>query len=81
MYRQTPLASLVAQTIKNMPTLWETRVRLPVREDALEEGMQPTPVFLPGEFYGQRSLEGYSPWGSQTDTTERLTFTSLAVSK
>ena len=22
---------------------------------------QPTPVFLPGEFYGQRSLEGYSP--------------------
>ena len=63
MYRQTPLASLVAQTIKNMPTLWETRVRLPVREDALEEGMQPTPVFLPGEFYGQRSLEGYSPWG------------------
>ena len=24
---------------------------------------QPTPVFLPGEFYGQRSLAGYSPWG------------------
>ena len=24
---------------------------------------QPTPVFLPGEFYGQRSLTGYSPWG------------------
>ena len=23
----------------------------------------PTPVFLPGEFHGQRSLEGYSPWG------------------
>ena len=22
----------------------------------------PTPVFLPGEFHGQRSLEGYSPW-------------------
>ena len=22
---------------------------------------QPTPVFLPGEFHGQRSLEGYSP--------------------
>ena len=26
---------------------------------------QPTPVFLPGEFHGQRSLAGYSPWGSQ----------------
>ena len=24
---------------------------------------QCTPVFLPGEFYGQRSLAGYSPWG------------------
>ena len=24
---------------------------------------QPTPVFLPGESQGQRSLEGYSPWG------------------
>ena len=23
---------------------------------------QPTPVFLPGEFYGQRSLASYSPW-------------------
>ena len=33
---------------------------------------QATPVFLPGESHGQRSLAGYSP-GSQTDTTERLT--------
>ena len=24
---------------------------------------QPTPVFLPGGSHGQRSLEGYSPWG------------------
>ena len=24
---------------------------------------KPTPVFLPGEFHGQRSLVGYSPWG------------------
>jgi len=24
---------------------------------------QPTPIFLPGESYGQRSLAGYSPWG------------------
>jgi len=26
---------------------------------------QPTPVFLPGESHGQRSLEGYSPWGGK----------------
>ena len=31
------------------------------QEDALEECMQPTPVSLPGESHGQRSLAGYSP--------------------
>ena len=32
---------------------------------------QPTPVFLPGESYGWRSLEGHSPWGlKESDTTE-----------
>ena len=35
---------------------------------------QPTPVFLPGEFHGQRSLAGYSPWGhKEWDTTKPLT--------
>ena len=24
---------------------------------------QPTPLFLPGKYYGQRILVGYSPWG------------------
>ena len=32
---------------------------------------QPTPVFLPGESHGQRSLVGYSPRGrKELDTTE-----------
>ena len=32
---------------------------------------QPTSVFLPGEFHGQRSLAGYSPWGhKESDMTE-----------
>ena len=32
---------------------------------------QPTPVFLPGESHGQRSLAGYSPWGhKELDMTE-----------
>ena len=35
---------------------------------------QATPVFLPGESHGQRSLAGYSPWDSKgTDMTERPT--------
>jgi len=29
-----------------------------------------TPVFLSGEFHGQRSLEGYSPWGHKESDTE-----------
>ena len=34
---------------------------------------QPTPVFLPGESQGRRSLVGYSPRARQeSDTTERL---------
>ena len=40
---------------------------------------QPNPVFLPGESQGQRSLEGYSPWGcKELDTIERLTLSSFA---
>ena len=34
---------------------------------------QSTPVFLPGESHGQRSLVGYSPWDcKQSDMTEQL---------
>ena len=34
---------------------------------------QSTPVFLPGESHGRRSLVGYSPQGrKESDTTERL---------
>ena len=37
---------------------------------------QHTPVLLPGEFPGQRSLASYSPWGcKESDMTERLTHT------
>ena len=39
--------------------------------DPLEEGMAPTPIFLPGESDGQRSLVGCSPWGcKESDSTE-----------
>ena len=36
----------------------------------------PSPVFLPGEFQGQRSLADYSSWGcTESDMTEQLTYT------
>ena len=34
-----------------------------VREIPWRRALQPTPVFLPGESHGQRSLVGYCPWG------------------
>ena len=37
----------------------------------------PTPVLLPGEFHGQRSLAGYGPWGGkESDMTECLTLST-----
>ena len=66
-------ASLVAQTRKNLPAVQKTQVRSLGWEDPLEKEWLPTPVFLPGESHGQRSLEGYSPWGRKgSDTTERI---------
>ena len=41
---------------------------------------QLTPVFWPGEFPGQRSLVGYSPWRhKESDTTERLTLSPFSL--
>jgi len=44
------------------------------RKSPCRRKWQPTPVFLPGESNGQRSLAGYSPWGhkepNMTEETE-----------
>ena len=46
-----------------------------VRKILWRRKWQPTPVFLPGEFHGQRSLVGYSPWGrKKSNITKRLSF-------
>ena len=34
---------------------------------------QPTPVFLPGETHGQKSLAGYSPWSQKELTMTEVT--------
>ena len=49
--------------VKNLPEM--------VGKISWSRKCQPTPVFLPGESQGQRSLAGYSPWGDrELDTTE-----------
>jgi len=58
----------MAQMVKNLPVMQETRIRSLGWEDP---EWPPTPVFLPGDSHGQRSLVGYSPWDcKESDTTE-----------
>ena len=44
-----------------------------VRKIPRRRAWQSTPVFLPGESHGQRSVGGYSSWdGEEPDTTKQL---------
>ena len=67
--------------VKNLPAMQETWV-LSLSQEGPLKGMQSSPVFLPGESHGQRSLAaGYSPWGpKEADMTERLTLLHLSFS-
>ena len=49
------------QTVKNLPAVQETHVPSLGRKIPWRRVWQPSPVFLPGESHGQRSLAGYSP--------------------
>ena len=52
--------------VKNPPaTAGDTgdMVLIPEEEIPWRRKWPPTPVFLPGKFHGQRSMEGYSTWG------------------
>ena len=73
----TTRASLVAQRLKRVPGM---ECRRPGFDPCIgkipwRRKWQPTPVLLPGEPHGGRSLVGYSPWGrKESDMTERLHF-------
>ena len=49
--------------IKKLSTMQKTQVHPWVRKIPWRRAWQPTPVFLPGESHGQRSLAGCSPEG------------------
>ena len=58
---------LVAQMVKNPLAMQETWVE----KILWRRKWQPTPVFLPGKFHGERSLAGYSPQShKELDTIE-----------
>ena len=63
--------SLVTQSVKRLPPVWETGFDPWVGKIPWRRKWQPTPVFLPGESRRQRNLAGYSPWGhKESDMTE-----------
>ena len=67
-------ASLVTQMVKNLLAMQEAQVWFLVRKIPWRRQWKPTPVFLPGEFPGQRSLVGYNSWGhKESDMTQWLT--------
>ena len=52
-----------------------------VRKIPWRRWWHPTPVFLPGESNGQRSLAGYNPWGHKESDTTKNTHTHTVVLK
>ena len=65
---------IVAQMVKNLPAIQETAFNPWVRKIPWRREWLLTLIFLPGEFHGQRSLAGYSPWScKELDTTVQLT--------
>ena len=61
---------LVAQMVKKLPAVHETHVWSLTQEDPPEKETA-AHSSMPGEFHGQRSLAGYSPWdGKESDMTE-----------
>ena len=49
--------------VRNLSAMWRCGFDPWVGKISWRRGWLSTAVFLPGEFHGQRSLVGYSPWG------------------
>ena len=70
----------MAQTVKNLPAMWATRVPFLDQEDPWRRKWQPIPIFLPGKSHEQWSLAGYSPWShKEWDMTEWLTLSLFMI--
>ena len=69
------ISSLVAQTVKSLPAMWEIQVRSLSRIPGEENG-NPLQNSCQEKLHGWRSLVSYSPQGhKESDMTERLAYT------
>ena len=65
--------------VKNLPIMQVTWDRSLGWEVPIEKKIGTHSSILPGEFHGQRSLVGYSPWGpKESDMTEKLTLNTTS---
>ena len=72
----------MAQLVKNLPAMQETRVRPLAGNTRWRKAWQPMPVFLPGESHGQRILVGYSPWfRKESDMTDVMSTAQHSVTQ
>ena len=62
----SPLASLVAQTVKNLPAMWETWVQSTGQEDPLEEGLATHSSILDWRIPWTGEPGGLSPRGPKS---------------
>ena len=70
----------MAQTVKNLPAMWETQVLSLGWEDPLEKGMATHSSILAWRISWTEKPGSYSPWGpKESDTTQRLTLFSLSL--
>ena len=67
--------------VKKMPAMQETWVQPWVGKIPWRTEWQLTPVFLPGESHGQRSLAGYSPWGLERVRCNCLTLSLFTFTR
>ena len=87
MFTYIYIYSLVVELVKNPPAMKETPIQILGWEDPLEKGMRPTPVVLPGEFHGQRSLACCDNMTNslccifEINTTFKINYTSIFFKK
>ena len=79
-YWHLSVALLVAQMVKRLPTMWETRVQSLGWEDPLEKEIATHSSTLAWKIPWTRSLVGYSLWGhKESDTTLCIWFSHTSI--